>query len=125
MNIADKKYNQYVIRKEMLETVEIIRKFNPVAIEREISKILNKIGLYLIGEGSSQIFPAKHAFCLNHMKTFGYNMFTEGSSQAMEYKLDNYAVFNSSNSGKTKELIQLLSYINIRIMIRYWQLLLT
>jgi glucosamine--fructose-6-phosphate aminotransferase (isomerizing) len=68
-------------------------------------------GIFFIGEGSSRIFPAKHTIYQNHKKSCGYEICTEGSLQAMEYDLDNYAVFGSSNSGKTKELIQLFSIL--------------
>jgi len=111
MNLADNKYIKYALCKEMLETVEIIKNFNPAVTKKYIEKIQSKSGLFLIGEGSSRIFPAKHTIYQNHKKTCGFEICTEGSLQAMEYDLDNYAVFGSSNSGKTKELIQLFKIL--------------
>jgi glucosamine--fructose-6-phosphate aminotransferase (isomerizing) len=111
MNLADKKYSKYALCKEMVETVEIIKNFDQAVTMKYISKIESKGGLFLIGEGSSRIFPAKHIIYQNHKKSCGYEICTEGSLQAMEYDLDNYAVFGSSNSGKTKELIQLFSIL--------------
>lgn len=108
MNINDQKYNQFFICREMLQTVDVIRNFNPEVSRKYISKIREKGKLFLTGEGSSRLFPAKHLLYQNAIKTCGVQMFTEGATQALEYELIPYAIMGVSNSGKTKELIRIL-----------------
>jgi glucosamine--fructose-6-phosphate aminotransferase (isomerizing) len=64
-------------------------------------------GVFLTGEGSSRIFPAKRAIYASHKKGFALPVITEGCTQAEEYNLKDYAVFAASNSGQTKEVIRL------------------
>ena len=64
-------------------------------------------GLFLTGEGSSRIFPAKRAICSSLQNGFVIPVITEGCTQAEEYNLNDFAVFAASNSGQTKEVIRL------------------
>ena len=96
---------------EMFETVKIVKNFNDAAI-LDIAERINKIGRILItGEGSSRIFPAKNA--IRKSLTRGARAFvvTEGSRQASQYNLSDFAVFLTSNSGKTKEVIALANHM--------------
>lgn len=108
MNNSEEKYSKYFLVQEMLETPEIIRKFNPAAGEAFISAIRRKKGLFLTGEGSSRIFPAKRAIYSALKSGFTIPVITEGATQALEYDLNDYALFAASNSGKTKEVIRLV-----------------
>jgi glucosamine--fructose-6-phosphate aminotransferase (isomerizing) len=111
MNINDQKYNRYAIVREMMETPEIVRNFNPDLTHLFAKKSKTKKGFFLTGEGSSRLFPAKRAIYSLHKAGSFLQVFTEGATQALEYPLDEYAVFAASNSGQTKEVINLVSHL--------------
>ncbi|NOY38605.1 MAG: SIS domain-containing protein [Chlorobi bacterium] len=100
-------YSQYALVREMLETADVVRKFDPQCSARFAETVEKKQKLFLTGEGSSRIFPAKRAIYHAMKEAFPYPVTTEGATQALEYALDEYAVFGASNSGKTKEVIRL------------------
>ena len=109
MNLKEEKYNKYALVREMMETPEIIRSFDPEAAARFAATVKKSKGLFLTGEGSSRIFPAKRAICSSLKKKFATTVITEGCTQAEEYNLNDYTVFAASNSGQTKEVIRLTS----------------
>ncbi len=111
MNINELKYNRFALVREMMETPEIIRSFDPSASERFVGPVKNKKGLFLTGEGSSRIFPAKRAIASTMKKNFLIPVLTEGCTQAAEYNLEDFAVFAASNSGQTKEVIRLMNVL--------------
>lgn len=107
MNLQDEKYNSYALCKEMLQTAEVVKQFDP-----SVGAVADAIkhhyrGVLLTGEGSSRIFPAKNAIshCLKGKAPF--IPMTEGATQALDYNLSDYLVLGASNSGKTKEVIRL------------------
>ena len=108
MNIKEDKYSKYALVREMLETPGIIRSFNPGVSERFVNPVKSKKGLFLTGEGSSRIFPAKRAIYATMKYGFRSPVITEGCTQAMEYDLKDLAVFAASNSGQTKEVIRMV-----------------
>lgn len=108
MNLNEEKYSRFALVAEMLETPAIVKSFSPEVSERFVSSIKSKKGLILTGEGSSRIFPAKRAISAMLKRGFKIPVFTEGSTQAREYALNDMAVFASSNSGQTKEVIRLI-----------------
>jgi glucosamine--fructose-6-phosphate aminotransferase (isomerizing) len=114
MDINDQKYNRYALVREMLETPEIIRNFDPGLIHLFAKRAKTKKGFFLTGEGSSRLFPAKRSICALHKAGSFLHVVTEGATQALEYQLDGYAVFAASNSGQTKEVIRLLSSLKKR-----------
>ena len=82
MNLTDKKYSQYALVQEMMDTVETVKKFDP-ACTKQIAEQVKKAGkAYFTGEGSSRIFPAKNA--LRKTKRWGIdlNAQTDGSWQS-------------------------------------------
>jgi glucosamine--fructose-6-phosphate aminotransferase (isomerizing) len=105
MNITDPKYKNFALIREMLRVPEIIRRFDFGQTARIIDTIRETGRLFLTGEGSSRIFPAKRfiASALGH----GLNLTTatDGSRQSLEYDLSKWTVVGASNSGQTKELI--------------------
>jgi glutamine---fructose-6-phosphate transaminase (isomerizing) len=107
MNLNNPKYSNYALVREMLETTEVVRKFDPEVATPFAEKARTKKGLFFTGEGSSRIFPAKRAMYDNLKWGGNIPIFTEGSTQAIEYKLQDLAVFGASNSGQTKEVIRL------------------
>jgi glutamine---fructose-6-phosphate transaminase (isomerizing) len=111
MNNIDEKYSKYALVREMMETPEIIRSFDPSVSERFTEAVISKKGLFLTGEGSSRLFPAKRAIYSTLKKSFLFPVITEGCTQAQEYDLDDFVVFAASNSGQTKEVIRLISHL--------------
>lgn len=108
MNLNEKKYNQFALVREMMETPAIISSFNPKASEKFLRSLSSKKGLFLTGEGSSRLFPAKRAIFTSMKKDFVMPVLTEGCTQSLEYNLKDFVVFAASNSGQTKEVIRLV-----------------
>lgn len=112
MNLSDKKYNRFALVREMMETPGVISVFDPGCVSPFIQEVKKKKGLFLTGEGSSRIFPAKRAMYARMKHGCRLPVMTEGSTQALEYRLSDYAVFGASNSGKTKEVIRLFDRLS-------------
>jgi len=93
---------------EMQEGAAVIKNFSLAQAREVYHTARQKTRFFLTGEGSSRIFPAKHAIDLALRKNLKQELHTEGSYQAMELPLADWQVFAASNSGKTKELILLL-----------------
>jgi glucosamine--fructose-6-phosphate aminotransferase (isomerizing) len=109
MNNKETRYSKYALVREMMETPDIIKKYSTGDAVKFAKKAKTKKGLFFTGEGSSRIFPARRAMYSLMKSGFFLPVVTEGSTQALEYKLDDYAVFAASNSGQTKEVIRLAS----------------
>ena len=107
MKLSEEKYNKYALVREMMETPSIIRSFKPDVAARFAKTVKKLKGLFLTGEGSSRIFPAKRAIYAFHKKGLTLPIVTEGCTQAEEYNLNDYTVFAASNSGQTKEVVRL------------------
>ncbi|MFC2137507.1 SIS domain-containing protein [Bacteroidota bacterium] len=107
MNLKDSNYSKYALVQEMMQTIEVVKKFNPDQTKAVAEEIKSAGRLLLTGEGSSRIFPAKHA--IRKALTWGMNLsiFTDGSRQSAQYNLSKLAVFCASNSGRTKEVVLL------------------
>ena len=111
MNLHESKYKNFALVREMLETPGLIGEFDFQAA-RDAASAISKIGrLFLTGEGSSRIFPAKNL--ISEILRLGVPVAaaTEGARQAHEYDLSKFVVFGASNSGKTKELISLFTQL--------------
>ncbi len=107
MNLTDSKYSKYALVQEMMQTVEVVAKFNPNQTKKVAKEIKSAGRLFLTGEGSSRIFPAKNA--IRKALTWGMDLYisTDGSRQSAQYDLSKFAVFCASNSGRTKEVVLL------------------
>jgi len=107
MNLTNPIYSKYALVQEMMQTVDVVRNFNPDRTKSVAAKIKSAGKLLLTGEGSSRILPAKNA--IRKALRWGTDMaiFTDGSRQSSQYDLSKFAVFCASNSGKTKEIIEL------------------
>lgn len=107
MNLTDKKYSQYALVREMMDTVGVVKNFNS-GQTRKIATTIKSVGkLFLTGEGSSRIFPAKHSIRQALSLGLDLQIVTDGSRQAAQYDLNKFAVFCASNSGRTKEVVLL------------------
>jgi glucosamine--fructose-6-phosphate aminotransferase (isomerizing) len=107
MNLRETKYTKFSLCKEMLETVQVVRSFDPAVVKPFVDALKTKDRILLTGEGSSRIFPAKRALWEQNRAGGRPFLFTEGSTQALEYPLADVGVVGASNSGKTKELVRL------------------
>ena len=107
MNSNEARYTEFSLCREMLETADVFKNFNTSAMGRYVDSLSEKKKVFLTGEGSSRILPAKRAI-YNLLKSgIDLAVFTDGGAQALEYDLEDSVVFGMSNSGKTKELIRL------------------
>ncbi|MFP4562653.1 MAG: SIS domain-containing protein [Spirochaetia bacterium] len=103
---------RFALVREMLEAPALIADFRSCEDSSIIDSIRSKKKLLLTGEGSSRIFPAKNVRRWALSEGLDVTPVTEGSRQAAEYSLDRYVVFGASNSGKTRELIELFTDLN-------------
>jgi glucosamine--fructose-6-phosphate aminotransferase (isomerizing) len=108
MNLNNERYKRFALVREMMETPSVISSFNTEAVNIFADRVKEKKGMFLSGEGSSRIFPAKKAIYENLKNGSRFLIATEGATQALEYDLEKYAVFGASNSGQTKEVIRLI-----------------
>ncbi len=107
MNLKESRYSKYALVREMMETSDVIKHFDPSEISRFGEKVKNINALFLTGEGSSRIYPAKRMIYDLLRRGLDMKAFTDGATQALEYNLADFAVFGASNSGQTKEIIRL------------------
>lgn len=107
MNPKDAKYSKFLLVQEMMDTVGVVKQFNPAQTKQVAQKIKSIGKLFLTGEGSSRIFPAKNAIRKALQWGMDLRIATDGSRQSAQYDLSKFAVFCASNSGRTKEVITL------------------
>ena len=107
MNLNEEKYLKYALTREMLDSVGVVDKFNPDKT-KDVAKKIYAVGkLMLTGEGSSRFYPAKNAIRKALTMGLDLSVSTDGSRQASQYDLSEFAVFCASNSGRTKEVVLL------------------
>jgi glucosamine--fructose-6-phosphate aminotransferase (isomerizing) len=109
MNLTESKYKSFALVREMFETSVLIGRFDFKQTEKLAQKIKKSGKLFLSGEGSSRIFPAKNFIDTVRKSGFDLNVATEGSRQAMDYDLSKWSVIAASNSGQTGETISFFS----------------
>lgn len=108
MNVNDPRFREFHLVREMLETPGLIRDFDPEGA-RSLGESAAQTGtLLLTGEGSSRIFPAGNVRRLALASGLPLRIEREGARQAMEYNLADWTVAGASNSGRTRELIELM-----------------
>ncbi len=107
MNLHDPNYSKYALVQEMMQSIDVVNKFNPQLTKSVVEDIKSAGKLFLTGEGSSRIFPAKNTMRKALKWGIGTSISTDGSRQAAEYDLSEFAVFCASNSGRTKEVVLL------------------
>lgn len=109
MNLVDPRFKDFALVREMMETPAIIGRLDLEHSAPAAEAIRQAGRVFLTGEGSSRIFPAKNLLyeLLRHGAPFA--ACTDGARQAHEYDLNGMVVFGASNSGKTKEVISLFA----------------
>ena len=107
MNLEDKKYSRFALVQEMMQTADTVSRFDPSCSTAAAEALKASRRMYMTGEGSSRIFPAKNA--MRKAKRWGLDidLQTDGSRQSYEYDLSRHTVFCASNSGRTREVILL------------------
>lgn len=108
----EEKYTQFALVQEMMDTPEVLKNFSLENADSVIEAIKASGKLFMTGEGSSRIFPAKNAIYAALREGTSLNLATDGGRQAAEYDLSDFVVFGASNSGSTKEVIALLDQLN-------------
>jgi len=111
MNHDQDQYKKFGLVKDMLDTPGIVEKFDADQMKHTAAAIAETGSLLMTGEGSSRIFPAKHAIKVARQRGYELELHTEAGKQAQEYNLDDWAVFALSNSGRTAEVIQLYTQL--------------
>ena len=109
MNRKEAKYTDFSLCNEMMETPTVMAGFDTAAVKPFAERLSLGKHIFLTGEGSSRILPAKRALYNLQKQGTPLAVFTDGGAQAMEYNLADALVFGASNSGKTKELIRLFT----------------
>ena len=112
MNLHDPQQNRFALVREMLETPDLIAALDFQAATDAAAVIRETGRLFLTGEGSSRIFPAKNLIAEILRLGVPVAAATDGARQAHEYDLSKFVVFGASNSGKTKELISLFTRLS-------------
>ena len=110
----EEKYTQFSLVQEMLDTPAVLKDFSLDNAGEVIAAIQKAGKLFMTGEGSSRIFPAKNAIYTAMCQGTSLNLATDGGRQAAEYDLSDYVVFGASNSGSTKEVITLFNQLKGR-----------
>jgi glucosamine--fructose-6-phosphate aminotransferase (isomerizing) len=107
LNLQDARYARFLLVQEMMDTIPVVRGFNP-GQTRQVAQTVKENGkLFLTGEGSSRIFPAKNVIRKSLSAGMDIHIASDGSRQAAQYDLSDRVVFCASNSGRTKEVILL------------------
>jgi glucosamine--fructose-6-phosphate aminotransferase (isomerizing) len=109
MRRDDDRYTQFGLTRDMLATPEIIQRFDPTQVAEVAEAIAGVGSLLMTGEGSSRLFPAKNVIAHARRQGCELQLYTEAGRQAQEYDLSGWAVFALSNSGRTREVIDLFS----------------
>lgn len=114
MNATESKYTSFGLVRDMLATADVIANFDAAQATDTARRIAQVGKLHLSGEGSSRIFPAKHAIMQARRAGWKLSLHTDAGRQSQEYDLSDWAVFAASNSGKTSEVIKLFSDLKAR-----------
>jgi len=108
------KYTQFGLVRDMLASTAIVERFDAQQALDTAEAIASVGRLLMTGEGSSRIFPAKSAIAHSRRRGWKLELHTEAARQSQEYDLDGWAVFALSNSGRTREVIELFSGLQER-----------
>lgn len=114
MNLRDPRFRDFALVQEMLQTPEIIGRFDFGQAPEAAQAVQRSGRLFLTGEGSSRIFPAKNLIDAALRLRAPLAIFTDGARQAHEYDLASLVVLGASNSGQTKELVSLFMQLGQR-----------
>ncbi len=99
----------HAFREDCRLALEVLDQY-PIAAAAQLDELLSLADrpLLIVGEGSSQLFPAKFAQALAARAGFGGRVLVAGGREANKMSLASYRVCLVSNSGSTKELVELV-----------------
>ena len=104
-------YTDFNLCTDMLAAADVVRSFDPAVAEPIADSVKQAGKLLLTGEGSSRLFPAKHAIKLARQRGYGLQLHTEAGCQSQGYDLLDWAVLAASNSGRTAEVVGLFKQL--------------
>lgn len=107
MNTTDTRYAPFNLVKDMLAAPGFVRAFDPQRGAAIGAKVAAKKKLHFTGEGSSRLFPTKHALKVARQRGLALPLHTEAGMQSLGYQLNDWAILGLSNSGRTAEVIKL------------------
>ncbi len=107
MNNTDPRYTPFNLVTDMLATPAFVRSFDPAVAAKIGASVAQTGKLHFTGEGSSRLFPTKHAIKVIHQRGTALQVHTEAGKQSQSYRLQDWSVIGLSNSGRTAEVIQL------------------
>lgn len=93
---------------DMYESADLIKEFRTSDLSAALTSLRKHKQLYYAAEGSSRLFPAKNAIYQYSLVGGDLSIMSEGGRQAAEVALKDSTLFVASNSGQTKEVIDLL-----------------
>lgn len=105
MRADDPRYSKFALAREMLEAPPVLARFAAGQAVEAAETVRQTGKLFLTGEGSSRIFPAKSAIWRAAIDGLDVAVAGEACCQAMLYDLSDHVVFAASNSGRTQEVI--------------------
>lgn len=103
--------SEFFLIDEMRQVPDLLRRFDPGCAAPFLSALQGKRKVLLTGEGSSRIFPAKNMIARALQTGSPWQLHTEGARQAAEYDLLDWTAIGASNSGRTRELIELFEQL--------------
>lgn len=95
----------YALLREMAEAPALIAQFDAGTFHNWHQTAAHTRQIFITGEGSSRIFPAKNMAQLASRLHPAWSVATQGARQALEMDLSVYMTVGLSNSGRTRELI--------------------
>lgn len=111
MNNTEEKYQPFNLCTDMLAAPGVVSGFDPAVAEPIADSVKQAGKLLLTGEGSSRLFPGKHAIKIARQRGYGLQLHTEAGCQSQGYALIDWAVLAASNSGRTAEVVQLFKQL--------------
>lgn len=102
----------FALTREMDEGIALLQNFDPSILVAAQQFLAGAEKIFLTGEGSSRIFPAKNLLALALQRGLKKQLHSEGARQAAHYHLHDWRIIALSNSGQTKEVITLLSTLD-------------
>lgn len=106
-------YNNYSIVAEMYESARVIRSFDMDRFATDTSFPSSAARVVITGEGSSMIFPGRHAMYQALSSGAPQTVFAEFASQARSFDFSggDTRLFIASNSGRTAECVHLRRHV--------------
>lgn len=103
----------FALIKESNETVSLVENFHTWDINEVVKSIDHTRKVLLTGEGSSRIFPAKNLIA-SYFKLANRDLeiVTLWCREALRKNFDGYTVIWASNSGRTKEVVDLFKAVD-------------